>query len=849
LTITVREFAERVRFQGGRVVGIEPAPGNGDAEAIARRLRALMGLRQGSYAFEPGPHQPGIIGFDPAGPVLSWFDSKKAEAEQAAHLGPYWSSPLLPGPRLETLRVRFLEVFNSPVVLDATTRGTAIAELVSRSEDALVLLKQVFAAYATGMVVLGQRSSGLDRTVGGIEALGEEADPWIGLGEYPGKVDMILRRAAATAPVPPPTTLVVEDEGGVGEEFTLHDSPDAPIIAGVELPPEVPLRRDQETSSSSRPPALRVDTPGPALSSPQSQHRLPTLERSLNPPLSTSLAGLEVSAGEAVPPSPGLPPPPAHPVPESYGWPQAGTMVGQHGAGTYEQASPSPWTPPGYEGEGAPAPSPAGYPPTGYPPPGYAPLPPGMAQPSAPTPGMPPGGGPGYGYYPGPAAPPPGQQQPAPAAPGGYPWPYGQPPAAPPPAWGAPPPEPPPGYAPPGPPPPAWGAPQPSLPPDPQSAGSFGPMGGYPPPPPGPGAYGNPPGPLPPEEPPPAPPPTPPLASPPLRPPAPTGGHEPSGGSDREGGGEEVRSPLRSLRPPTTLSEATSPPPRRPAASAASSSAATAGRKELAHPSRGGKPTADADDKKLRHINELREWLTAVEAGVRENNHYQILGVPENVSDKHIQDLRTNWIKQFHPDLFRRVNLGDLTARLDSAWKAVNNAAALLLDKAKRKEYDLFLDRKRKGLPTDVNIIMEAERTFKDGDRLLKGHRYEEALERFKKAIQLNRAEPEFRVCKAWAEYMVAKASGNVPVTFRERIKELMTSAMEAQDTLDRGHYYLAMILKDEGRDRDAFHHFQEAARINPYNVDAKREIRILQQKDMKTDDKKGGGGLFGRRR
>ncbi|MBM4320633.1 MAG: tetratricopeptide repeat protein, partial [Deltaproteobacteria bacterium] len=721
LTITVREFAERVRFQNGKVVGIEPTPGTGDMEAVARRLRALMRLRQGEFAFETGPHNAGITGFDPSGVLLGWFDSKKAEAEQAAHLGRRWNEPLRVGPRLASLRSRFVETFGSTQVLEAAQQGSTISELMAQGEDALLLLQQVFAAYATEMVLLQpvaarDAPSPADSPAAKVQApsVEQEADPWIGLLVYPGRMDELQSRPAATEPQLAAGDAKARAAAPEGD-YLISERPDRPAIAGLDLPSSIPTRREQELARSS---GKRTDRPPSAIPRLRSSS---TAEAAAVPGEKTPLL---VAIGDKTPVL-------------------VSTPFGL-----------SALLPSSGKGASSPALFPAG-------PPDLADVPARSASAA-------------------PAQPPPKQ------------------PSSPPPA-------------------------APSVPATDREATTL------PKPPPAPSMLGA--G----------------LAHPTaLRQTAgPLGGKLP---------GMDSRPPLsQATGEGATASPAEGavglPPPARPTTAAGqtkrpSRPPVTSGTVEHTRqdPWQQAKGTASsseagAAEKKTTNLTEVNGWLARVEAAAKEGSHYSILQLPENSTDKQIQERRMEWIRSYHPDLFLRSNMGAISARLDGAWKVINMAATVLLDKQKRKEHDTFLERRRQGLPTDVNVILEAERIFKEGDRLLKGHRYDEALERFARAIQLNGSEPEFQVCKAWSEYMKAKSQGSLTPGLRERAKEQLKSALASQAKNDRGHYFLGIILKEEGKEREARAYFNEALSLNPYNVDAKREIRMLSQK---PDEKKG---------
>jgi len=74
----------------------------------------------------------------------------------------------------------------------------------------------------------------------------------------------------------------------------------------------------------------------------------------------------------------------------------------------------------------------------------------------------------------------------------------------------------------------------------------------------------------------------------------------------------------------------------------------------------------------------------------------------------------------------------------------VNEANSILSDANRRAEYDVYLDRKAKGLSTDVGAILRAEGVFQRGEALFKAGRWEDAEAQFREAISLNHAEAEF---------------------------------------------------------------------------------------------------------
>src|SRR5439155_21879614 len=124
--------------------------------------------------------------------------------------------------------------------------------------------------------------------------------------------------------------------------------------------------------------------------------------------------------------------------------------------------------------------------------------------------------------------------------------------------------------------------------------------------------------------------------------------------------------------------------------------------------------------------------------------HYQVLCVAPAASTS---DIKRGWLaaaKRFHSDAFSGLDLGSARGVVEDLFARVNEANSVLSDANRRAEYDVYLDRKAKGLSTDVGAILRAEGVFKRGEALFKAGRWEDAEAQFREAISLNHAEAEF---------------------------------------------------------------------------------------------------------
>ena len=245
----------------------------------------------------------------------------------------------------------------------------------------------------------------------------------------------------------------------------------------------------------------------------------------------------------------------------------------------------------------------------------------------------------------------------------------------------------------------------------------------------------------------------------------------------------------------------------------------------------------------------LQSWIAEVEIPLAAKDHYAAFQIGEEATSAEISDRRREWARTYHPDLFSTTDLGELGVRLDAVWKGLNAAASVLGDQDKRQEYDIYMDRKRRGLPTDPRAVVQAEELYQEGARFMRGHKYADALVCFRRSLDLNPQEPEVKATAAWCTYVVAKGSGNLTPTTIDEVKTGLQQAVEASAALASARFYLGLVLKDQGRNREALSYFQEAIGIDPYHVDAKREIRFLEHRQASSkQEKKRGFFSFGRK-
>ncbi len=217
------------------------------------------------------------------------------------------------------------------------------------------------------------------------------------------------------------------------------------------------------------------------------------------------------------------------------------------------------------------------------------------------------------------------------------------------------------------------------------------------------------------------------------------------------------------------------------------------------------------------------------------SSHYEVLGVAAEVTPEDLKLAYFRQAKRFHSDSFSGVELGSARRVAEELFSKVNEAYQVLSDKEKRGEYDVFLDRKSKGLPTDVGAILRAESVFQKGELLFKVGKWEDAEALFREAIALNHAEAEFHAYLGMAMF---KGKGKADEAMQQ-----VEKALQLDPRLHSGALFAAQLLAELGDVERGRTLLRRAIEKDPDFTDGKNLLRTLREKP--AEQKK--GGFFGR--
>lgn len=226
----------------------------------------------------------------------------------------------------------------------------------------------------------------------------------------------------------------------------------------------------------------------------------------------------------------------------------------------------------------------------------------------------------------------------------------------------------------------------------------------------------------------------------------------------------------------------------------------------------------DAPDK-----TEKRESFLSDYTRMMQQDFFALLGVSHDAKTEDIRRAYVQMAKKYHPDRYLQDNISnDLKQKTNSLFQRIGEAHETLADPARKKAYLSELTGEGKKKDSEADQILRAETAFQKGMVLLKVNNFAEARAELKKAVDLYSKEPEYFVYLAWCIFKNAQKD-----TEKDQAKKMILKALQMNPDLDKAHFFLGQMLKEEGKTREAEKRFERAIQCNPNNTEALRELRL----------------------
>jgi tetratricopeptide (TPR) repeat protein len=217
-----------------------------------------------------------------------------------------------------------------------------------------------------------------------------------------------------------------------------------------------------------------------------------------------------------------------------------------------------------------------------------------------------------------------------------------------------------------------------------------------------------------------------------------------------------------------------------------------------------------------------RYWTT-----LERQDHFQIFGADRDTDPEKIKAAYKTLAKQWHADAYAGLDIGDAKDMLDAIFKRITNAYESISDPKKRVEYMVLLDRQSRGMSTDVNAILSAERMFDDALVKIRRRDWTGAKKLLEDAMALNPDDPLMPVHHAWILYN----SGTDRKAGAAEAVEALKKVIKAHEHSPLAYQYLGQIFFQQERPNEAKKYWRLCLEWEPGNVEAARGIRLVNQR------------------
>ncbi len=241
-------------------------------------------------------------------------------------------------------------------------------------------------------------------------------------------------------------------------------------------------------------------------------------------------------------------------------------------------------------------------------------------------------------------------------------------------------------------------------------------------------------------------------------------------------------------------------------------------------------------------VDAVKKALLSKAEEIADQNYYEMLGLDRDASTEDIRRAYFVLSKTFHPEKLPKDVRISLKEAVQYVFSNLTEAHTVLIDPKTREEYDTAMagkEKKRVRQTMDdhmeVRDALEAENLYQRALVFFNKGEIEKASELMEQALTVAPKEGEYQGLAAHLKAVSRPVS--MPVNDLE--KKLRQAHAQCPKS-ERVTLYLAEILKRQSKWNEAKAYYKRILDINPRNINAAREIRLIDMREKRpnTDPK-----------
>jgi CheY-like chemotaxis protein/curved DNA-binding protein CbpA len=249
-------------------------------------------------------------------------------------------------------------------------------------------------------------------------------------------------------------------------------------------------------------------------------------------------------------------------------------------------------------------------------------------------------------------------------------------------------------------------------------------------------------------------------------------------------------------------------------------------------------PTAPTKEEKAQAL--LSEYIK-----FRTADYFTLLGVSPDATKAQITEAYRLRRKRYHADTLIGVDAGLVLEKMEELYVRVHTAYSTLIDDEQRRKYrdelelgatrTMLSQQSKTGKFETLAKKPRHELLFEDGFSLLRNGEFARALAMFEEAERLDE-KARYVAYRAWCSYLVDPAK-------REPVERELVGLTKQNGDDALMFYLLGNFYLRENNEKRATACYERALEIDPQNIDAARQLRLIRMRQRQKSAES--SGLF----